>query len=199
MNSGRPGLLAFAALAILCAMPAKAAPDPAATRIDGLCGGLIDASKAFKGVAPQARARKLEPLVDTNFNLEAMAQFAIGDGWAKFSPSDRSALIAALNRYMAARYAHEFETYSGQHCVVDPTVVTRGVDKLVRSQIVDRDDKSSVNYRLREYGGSWKVIDIYYEGVSQLATQRADFATTLRTSGAPGLIVKLNALTAAMR
>ena len=168
-------------------------------RIEGLCGGLIDAAKASKGVAPQARARKLEPLVETNFNLEAMTQFVIGEGWAKISPSDRSGLVAALNRYMAARYAHEFENYSGQRCVVDPTVVTRGVDKLVKSQIAGRDDKSSVNYRLREYGGSWKVIDIYYEGVSQLATQRADFATTLQAGGAPRLIVKLNELTAAMR
>jgi len=66
-------------------------------------------------------------------------------------------------------------------------------------QIVEPHDSSSVNYRLRQYSGAWKVIDVYYQGVSQLATERADFAGVLAAGGPPALVAKLNELTAKMR
>lgn len=195
----RYGMLAAAAAVVLIGGVAKAASDPAAARADGLCNGVLEAVKQAKGASAEARAQKIQPVVQQGFNLQVMAQFAIGEPWTKMSPADHAAVEAALARYTAARYAHEFDSYSGQQCVIDEAVVTRGADKLVKSKVVEKGDSSPVNYRLREYGGAWKVIDIYYNGVSQLATQRADFASVVRTAGAPGLVAKLNELTAKMR
>jgi phospholipid transport system substrate-binding protein len=192
-------LLAAAALALCAGPAARAATDPATARVEVLCGGLLDAVKAAKGGGAGPRARKIQPVVDQNFNLEAMAQFTIGEPWAKMSGADHAALVAAMSRYMAARYAKEFEAAGEQRCVVDPAAVARGVDKLVKSQIVERGEAEQVNYRLREYGGAWKVIDVFYKGVSQLATQRADFAGLVRSGGAAPLVAKLNQLTAEMR
>jgi phospholipid transport system substrate-binding protein len=45
-------------------------------------------------------------------------------------------------------------------------------------------------------GGAWKVKDVYYNGgISQLATQRSDFASTLQSGGAKALVAKLDSLT----
>ena len=195
--------LAAAAALVLGAAPlmARAAPaDPAAVRVDSLCNGVLEAVKQTKGGGLQARARKIQPVIEDSFDIGVMAQFAIGPAaWAKISPAERAALIAALTRHTAARYAQEFDNYTGQRCAVDAAVQTRGPDKLVKSQIVEPHDSSSVNYRLRQYGGGWKVIDVYYEGVSQLATERADFAGVLAAGGPPALVAKLNDLTAKMR
>lgn len=199
----RTTLAAAVALA-LSAAPLTTArgapPDPAASRVDGLCNGVLEAVKQAKGGSLQARAKRIQPVIEDSFEIPVMAQFALGPAaWGKMSAQERSALVAALTRHTAARYAQEFDNYSGQKCVVDPAVQTRGPDKLVKSQIVEPGDKSAVNYRLRAYGGAWKVIDVYYEGVSQLATERADFAGTLASGGPPALIAKLNDLTAKMR
>jgi len=71
---------------------------------------------------------------------------------------------------------------------------------LVKSRIVQAGEApAALNYRLREYAGGWKIIDIYYEGVSQLATQRADFAGVLRTGGTSALVKRLDDLTASLR
>jgi len=197
-------LTAVAALVLLrgalSPAAASAAPtDPAGARVEGLCNGLLDAVKQTKTGGVPARARRIQPLVDDHFNLSVMAQFAVGPAWAKMTPADRVSVESALGRYTAARIAQEFDAYTGQRCVVDPAVQTRGPDKLVKSQIVEKAEASPVNYRLREYGGAWKVIDIYYNGVSQLATQRADFASVLQTGGAAGLTAKLNELAVKMR
>jgi phospholipid transport system substrate-binding protein len=190
-----------AALLLCAAAAAHAAPDPAAAQVERLCTGVVEAVKQAKGAGLQARARKIQPVIEESFDIGVMAQFAVGpSAWqAKVPAGERSALVAALTRHTAARYAQEFDSYSGQRCVVDPNVQTRGPDKLVKSQIVDAHDNASVNYRLRQYGGAWKVIDVYYEGVSQLATERADFASTLQSGGASALVAKLNELTAKMR
>jgi phospholipid transport system substrate-binding protein len=202
MTFERHSLAALAAaVGLSLAGSARAAPaDPAATQVERLCNGVIEAVKQTKGAGLQVRARKIQPVIEESFEIPVMAQFAVGPSWeSKVPPADRAALIAALTRHTAARYAQEFDTYSGQRCVIDPAVQTRGPDKLVKSQIIEEHDTSSVNYRLREYGGTWKVIDVYYEGVSQLATERADFAGVLQSGGAPALIAKLNDLTAKMR
>jgi phospholipid transport system substrate-binding protein len=187
--------LATAAALCLLAGGAAAAGDPGAARVGGLCESVLEVVKQTKAAGVQARARRLQPAIEQNFNLDTMAQFTIGEAWAQMSPAEHASVVAALGRYTAARYAQEFE---GERCVVDPAVVSRGPDKLVKTQVVGGGETAAVNYRLRETGGAWKVIDVYYNGVSQLAVQRADFAQLVK-AGAPALVAKLNELTAKIR
>lgn len=192
--------LAAAAVACLLATPAFGAGDPAAGRVDAFCRALVDAVRQSQDQGAQARARKLQPVVQDSFDTRLMAQFATGAAWDGMSEVDRAAVVAALARYSAARLAEEFDSYSGQSCAIDPAVQTRGVDKLVRSRIVQAGEApTTLNYRLRQDAGGWKIIDLYYDGVSQLATQRADFAGVLRSGGATGLVKRLNELVANLR
>lgn len=192
------------AMAAACGLWAATAPawsappvDPAAARVAALCNGVLEAVKGGGGA--QGRARRIQPAIGEGFNLAVMAQFVAGPAWSRMSPADQAAVVAALSRYTAARYAQEFEGYSGQRCTVDPAVQVRGPDRLVKSQIVGGGETQQVNYRLREYGGAWKAIDVYYNGVSQVATERADFAGVLQAGGASALVAKLNELSAKVR
>jgi phospholipid transport system substrate-binding protein len=52
-----------------------------------------------------------------------------------------------------------------------------------------------ISYRMRQSGGAWKIIDVFYNGsISQLTTRRADFSATLAQGGATALIAHLNTL-----
>jgi len=109
-------------------------------------------------------------------------------------------VIGALTRYSAARLAQEFDSFTGQSCAVDAAVQTRGVDKLVKSRILQPGEApAALNYRIREYGAAWKIVDIYYDGVSQLATERADFAAVLRSGGPAALVRRLDEVSALAR
>lgn len=192
------GLSLAVALAGGASASRAAQADPAAGRVESFCNGVIDTVKGLKGAGAQTRADQLRPLIEAHFELPVLAQFAVGQPWTSMTPAERTSVVSGLSRYTAARYAQEFDSYSGQRCTVDPAVVTRGPDKLVKTRVTEGGETTSVDYRLREYGGAWKVVDVYFKGVSQLATQRADFAGVLRTSGASGLVAKLNELTARM-
>jgi phospholipid transport system substrate-binding protein len=192
-------VLTITALAVAFACRAQAAEDPAAAQVDRFCQAVLQATAQAGGAGLQARAQQLQPLVDKYFDVGSMARFAVGEPWSQWSAADRSTVVSAMSRFTAARYASALDANPGQRCLVDPAVVTRGPDKLVKSKIVEPADSTSVNYRLRETGGAWKVIDVYYEGASQLVMQRADFAAVIRDKGAPGLVAKLKELTAKMR
>jgi len=195
----RTGFLGVALALWLFAGAAHAA-DPAATRVSAFCKGLIEAVRQSAGQGAQARVRRLEPLVEEAFNMKVMAQFAVGPPWTAMTAAEQANVTAALTRYGAGRFADEFDRFSGQTCVVDPLVQTRGPDTLVKSKILQPgQEPAALNFRLRDYGGAPKIVDVYYNGVSQLATERADFAGVLRTGGAAALASRLNELTAKLR
>ncbi len=120
---------------------------------------------------------KLEDSIRTQFHVKVMSAFIAGPGWSAASPSDKTLVDAALTRYLVARFAHEFDNYEGEQFRIDPAVQSRGVDRMIRTQVTQPGGSPiHLDYRLRAYDGQWRIIDVYYDGVSQLATERADVA-----------------------
>jgi phospholipid transport system substrate-binding protein len=138
----------------------------------------------------------LAPAVERAFDLAAMTRFAVGPQWAAASEADRAALIKAFTRLTLLTYAKNFDRYAGERIDVTPQPNVRGLDKIVRTKLTSpRGAGSDLAYRLRQSGGAWKIIDVYYNGsISQLTVRRSDFAATLAAGGAPALIRHLNAL-----
>jgi phospholipid transport system substrate-binding protein len=186
-------------LALTAAVPAVRAADvdPAVTRINDFDAALIDAMKQGAALGAKGRARKLAPTIDQTFDIPAMIRFAVGPPWTNMSDADHAALIASFKRFMAASYAHNFDSYNGERFDVDPKVDVRGLDKLVQSHLTPaQGDPVSIVYRMRASGGSWKVIDVFYQGaISQLTTRRSDFAATVASGGATALAAHIDAQT----
>jgi phospholipid transport system substrate-binding protein len=183
-------------IAVLAAPPAVHAQsaDPAAAEISRLDEGLLSTMRDGKRLGPKGRFEKLEPIITGVFDLPTMTRYAVGPTWAMLSPADKQALVSAFTRMTVATYAHNFDDYSGEKFVLDPKVETRGPDKLVRTQIVSTGSPTTLAYRMRQSGGAWRVIDVYFNGsVSSLQGQRSEYAATLKSGGAPALTKKLNA------
>jgi len=47
--------------------------------------------------------------------------------------------------------------------------------------------------RCSQSGGGWKIVDVYYDAISQLTTRRSDFAAPLASGGARSLLSHLSA------
>jgi phospholipid transport system substrate-binding protein len=170
--------------------------DPAAQTIEGFDHTLLDTMKQAKALGVQGRFRKMETAVRNTYDLQAMMRVATSAYWARMSPADQAALVAAFGRFSAATYARNFSDYSGQKLIITG-VDTRLPDKLVRTQLVIS-SAAPINlvYRMRQTDGRWRIIDVFYNGtISQLAQQASDFSATLLSGGAPALIKKLDSQT----
>ena len=194
-------LIALAAAVTQAGSPgqASAPKDAAATQIEAFYPVLLDTMKHAETLGANGRAAKLKPTIAGLFNVPAMAQFAVGPRWQTMSAPQQQSIVDALTRYTVRTYAHNFSGYTDETFRVDPHPASHGPDKLVKTTLTSSGaNPVSLSYRMREYNGSWKVIDVYYNAVSQVTAQRADFASTLATGGAPALVQKLDGQTRAM-
>ena len=186
-----------AAASVAFAAPAFAqSSDPAGKTIESFDAALIKTLQAGKSAGPQGRAKVIGPAVEQAFDLDFMVRTAVGQAWAKMSTDEQASLAAAYKKFAIANYAKNFDNYSGQKLNLDGPVQDRGGDKLVKTRLTGGGSDVALAYRMRNSGGTWKIIDVYYNGsISQLTTQRSDFASTLASGGAKALVAKLDTQT----
>lgn len=188
--------LAPAALVAIMAPAAAQAPDAARAPVQSLSDGLIAIMKGGAKLGFAGRAAQIAPIVDKSFDLPLMARLCVGPAWTKASAADQAAVVAAFRRLTINEYARNFDSWSGQSIVVDPIVDARGVDRLVKTRLIQpKEAPVSLAYRLRQSGSDWKIIDVFFKNsISQLTTRRADFSAIVEKGGAKALIGHINAL-----
>ena len=183
----------LAALLVALAVPAAVqaqAGDPAVARIGSYDDGVIAIMKAKLGAS--ARADRFEPLVKSYYDMPGIAALVVGPAWSSASASDKAAAITALTRHSAVSLARNFKEFSGERFAVAPQPIAHGAEKVVKVTI----NSDTLFYRMRQAGGTWKIVDVISGGVSNLALQRADLASTVQSGGIAALVKKLAQLDA---
>jgi len=169
--------------------------DPAVPAVQTFYATLLDAMKGGKSLGAQGRYNKLKPAIERAFELGTMIKYAVGPSWASASADDQRALTSAFTNMTIAQYAGNFSSYDGEKFTVDPKADIRGTDHYVKTLLVAKDQSVSFIYRVRQFGGEWKIIDILLDGsISQLSVYRSDFAATVKAGGPQSLVKKINAL-----
>ncbi len=185
----------------LSSIAAAQAVDPAIATVQSLDDGLLAIMRSGNSAGMAGRSRAIAPVIDRAFDLPLMSRLSVGPTWVSIAPRDQAALVAAFRSMTIASYARNFDSFSNEKFVISPQVQSRGGDKLVRTTLTSgRDEPVPLAYRLRQSGGTWKIIDVYYKNsISQLAMRRSDFAATLASGGARALIAHLEQLAAKPR
>jgi phospholipid transport system substrate-binding protein len=189
----------FLALAIACCLTSSAAiaqtDDAARAPVQALDDGLLAIMKSGKAAGVAGRSERIAPIVDRVFDLPLMTRLTVGPAWLTMSAADQAAVIAAFRRLTIAQYARNFDGWSGEKFTISPRIEERAGDKLVRTTLAGSGAPVAISYRLRQNGGQWKIIDIFYNNaISQVATRRADFAGVLAAGGPKALVAHLDQL-----
>ena len=168
----------------------------AVRQIETFYAALVDTMKQGKALGIQGRYKQIAPVTQETFDLPGMAQMSVGAPWQTMSEADRKSVADAFERLTISNYAKNFSSFGGEKFTVDPNVKMRNEDKIVETKLIGGDGAvTPFNYRLRMTDGKWKVVDIYLNGyVSQIALRRADYSSTVTSSGAAGLVKKINDL-----
>jgi phospholipid transport system substrate-binding protein len=200
-------LAVLAAAVILAAAPAFAEEQPSPVRIQLAAGtaaeaeapvlrlhdALLAAMKAGSSAPFADRKKALEPVIVEAFNLPEMAAVASGPFWSRMSQSERDSVIAAFSDFSVATYTSRFDDFDGQRFEVVGQKAGPQDSIWVLTRLVGGGDSVSLNYLVRPYEGSWRIVDVYLKGsISELANRRSEFTSTLRRSGVAGLLKALS-------
>jgi phospholipid transport system substrate-binding protein len=195
-----------ASLMALAALPAQAASDlrPVATPVmqmtyvaasaDAVSEGASNfiASMGDRGInflgnesmSMDSKKQEFKKLLNESFDMNTIARFALGTYWKSATPAQQAEYLKLFNAMIVKVYSKRFSEYKGQTFEVKSARKENDKDSIVTSYIVPSDGpKVQVDWRVRNKGGSYRVVDILVEGVSMSQTQRADFASVIQRGG----------------
>lgn len=171
---------------------ARAQAGPQAV-VEGFHATLIEVMRNAQRLGVRGREARLRPVMESAFNLPAMARIAVGQPWTRMQPAEQQEITRAFSDWSIATFAHRFDGYSGERFEITGENTLPNGDRLVATRLVrTRDAPVQLNYLLRDFGGAWRIVDIYLTGtISELASRRAEFTTILRAGGAERLVSEL--------
>lgn len=185
----RPLAIVLVALGLSAAtLPVRA--DDATTLISHLNDTLLATMKSAKELGYKGRYDKLEPVIESTYDLAFMTQYAAGRHWRQLTAKQRKELVNAFSRLTIATYASRFNGYSGESFRILSEKTPRKGNRLVESELIKNDGEAiKLNYLLRQTKQGWRVIDVFLKGtISELATKRSEYSSTLANQGFDGLM-----------
>lgn len=131
------------------------------------------------------RKAKFRALLNRHFDLNTIGRFALGPNWRNATPSEQQQYLKLFNTMVVEVYNNRFDEYKGEKLMVQGVKALSGTDSLVTSYIVpvDGGQKVQIDWRVRNKGGSQRVVDVIVEGVSMSVTQRSEFASIIQQGG----------------
>ena len=131
------------------------------------------------------RKAKFKALLNRNFDLNTIGRFALGPNWRNATPAEQQQYLKLFNTMVVEVYNNRFDEYKGEKLQVQGVQALSGTDSLVTSYIipVDGGQKVRIDWRVRNKGGSQRVVEVSVEGVSMSVTQRSEFASIIQQGG----------------
>jgi phospholipid transport system substrate-binding protein len=161
--------------------------------VSGFQDTLLATMKEAGPLGFEGRYQRLQPAMESAFDLEQMTRIVVGGRWAKLSETERRQVVELFRRFSVSTYASEFAGYGGEQFEIGDDRAQAGLGTIVETRIVFKKDKPvALNYLLRQTPQGWKIVDIYLDGtISELARRRAEFASIISSQGVDGLIALL--------
>jgi phospholipid transport system substrate-binding protein len=172
------------------ALQLAAAQDAAQAPVVKLHDALIASMKAGKGMPFADRVKTLGPVVNESYNFSVVTEIAAGPYWNRMSEEERKSLVDAFSAYSVAKYAANFDKFSGERFELIGQKPGPNDSIWVLSRLVIAGQNPvNFNFLVRNYGDSWRIVDVYTMGsISEVSTQRSQFMSILRDGGVAGLL-----------
>jgi phospholipid transport system substrate-binding protein len=134
------------------------------------------------------KAQKTESfrrLLNNSFDLDTIGRFALGRFWNTASPAQRTEYLSLFRKMVVDVYSNRFDEYKGEKIETRSFRSLGNGDTLVSSFIIPNNggEEVRVDWRVRNRGAGYKVVDVLVAGVSMSVTQRSEFASIIQRGG----------------
>jgi phospholipid transport system substrate-binding protein len=179
-------MLVFKALPVLAGAPT----DEIRTAIDQgvqiLKSAKLDSSKQRAQIIDQLR-----DIVYTRFDFEEMAKRSLGSHWRRLNPQQQKEFVTAFTELLETTYADKIDLYEGQQVEYVGETIDKNYAE-VNTRVVGKNRETySVDYKLHQVGGKWKIYDVVAENISLVNNYRSQFNRVVVNSSVEELIRRI--------
>jgi len=140
----------------------------------------------------KTRELLFKKLLTNNFDKKLIHRAVLGKASKGATKEELMRFGKAFDTHIIKVYASQLGVYSNQLFVIDKAFKKGKKDTIVSTHIEhETAPPLRIDWRLRNRGEGIKIIDIAIEGVSLLATKRADFGASIKKGGLHSLIIDL--------
>jgi len=110
----------------------------------------------------------------SNVNVEAIGQFALGREVHSLSDAQLSSYHTAFREYLTEQMQLHLENFAGGEIEIVDTVERAEGDVVVETTLTPASGESMpVSWRVKDFDGQWKIIDVEAQGLWLAIEQRA--------------------------
>ena len=124
-----------------------------------------------------------------------IAKRSLGSAWRRRSPEEQKEFVKLFTDLLERAYLDQLESYNGEKIqYVKETEDDNHAQ--VDTKIIDNKGREfSVNYRLHNRNGDWKIYDVVIEDISLINNYRAQFNRVLVKSPYEDLVNRMKGKT----
>jgi phospholipid transport system substrate-binding protein len=132
----------------------------------------------------------LKTLLDSHTDLDLVARLVLGRHWRAASEDERRDYVELFRQILMNTMAERMSDYEGQTFEVVGSNVLNERDTAVQTRInrLGGAPPLRVDWRLRQTGDDFAIIDVIAEGVSLVVSQRNEVGSVVERRGMSGLI-----------
>lgn len=155
---------------------------------------LLQAMRTGEQMAYSERVDFLTDVVDRTHDIDLIIKTILGATlWHTMGAAQQELIVETFRKLSIATYAGQFDQYNGeQFKFIEQRDLPRG-QQLIRSQLIKGDgDTVNFDYVLHRPSEHWLIINILFDGVSDLAIKRSEYRSIMQRDGFEALIDMLN-------
>jgi phospholipid transport system substrate-binding protein len=148
---------------------------------------------ALKGEGKaQERRQKLREAINTRFDFEEMAKRSLGPEWQKRSPEEQKEFVRSFTALLEGAYFDQLESYNGEKVRLVNERQDKDFAEVSTKILNNKGEDFSINYRLQDINGDWKIFDVVVENISLVNNFRSQFNRVLAKSSYADLVQTMN-------
>jgi len=156
--------------------------------------GKLDAVFAVlqkKDLDQQAKKKEINQIVTPMFDFALMAKLTLGrKHWPNLSREKKEKFTGLYIELLKTSYLDKLALYTDEKVIFEPPVQVK--DKVhIPTELVSKDRKTSILYKLYKQADDWKVYDLEIQGVSIIRSYRSQFGEILQSGTIDDLLRKM--------
>jgi phospholipid transport system substrate-binding protein len=157
---------------------AAASGDRVRETVDKLLTILNDPQLKAESKRNERRA-KLKEVISQRFDFPEMAKRSLGSEWRRRSPAEQKEFVKLFTELLEQAYLDKIESYNGEKVQYLREQEDNNSAEVATKIVDNKGREFSVNYRLHNINGDWKVYDVVIEDISLVNNYRAQFNRVL--------------------
>jgi len=144
-----------------------------------------------KDIDQQTRGKKIDKTISPIFDFPLMAKLALGKKhWSRFNKDQREKYSELFIDRLKDLYLEKIKLYTDEKASFKKAVKkTKSLE--IPMELLSKEKKIAILYKLRKVKNRWKIYDVEIEGVSILLTYRSQFNDILRRNSIEEFLASL--------